>query len=450
MSREAILIYDIGKTNKKCLVFDGNFHVIHEESKVIDETIDEEGDPCDDIQAISKWIYSTAEKLIGSDAYVIRAINFSAYGASLVHIDKSGKAILPLYNYLKPFSTESEKLLTEKFGSTEKLSQETASPYLGMLNSGLQLFWLKNFQPHRFSNIHLSLHFPQYLSYLFSQRAVSDYTSIGCHTMLWDFNKQDYHSWVNSEHLTEKLAPVTDNTENNTVQLFGKEIKVGTGIHDSSAALLPYLYLNDEPFALLSTGTWNISLNPFEEHALSSDDLENDCLMFMSTAGKKVKASRLFLGNEHASQVHMLTANFGRKKDEYKHIGYDAALAKELRENFKKHFTFSLGGGEAEVSWETLGSFKAAYHQLMIELCMLQVSSLKRAIGNSNIKTVFIDGGFVDNEIFINLLQEGLPKLEFIPAQFPVGSALGAALAIATKDQVENWKKQKTQLTLIS
>lgn len=445
MSNEAILIFDIGKTNKKCLVFDDTFSVVHEESTVIKEMADDDGYPCDDIEAISEWMNRTAEKIISSGQFEITAMNFSAYGASLVHIDQNGEPSLPLYNYLKPFTLASESLLIEKYGNTEELSQQTASPYLGMLNSGLQLFWLNNYRQDDFNQVSQSLHFPQYLSYLFGKKAVSDYTSIGCHTMLWDFAKHDYHDWVYNEGLTEKLAPITSETEVAEVEVFGKSMRIGAGIHDSSSALLPYVYLNDEPFLLLSTGTWNISLNPFEENALSAEDLQNDCLMFMGPDGRKVKAARLFLGNEHAQQVELLTAHFNTDKDEYKRVNHDSALTESLKQNFKKHFKFSLGGGEAQASWQSLDSFKTAYHQLLVELCMLQVESIERAIGNSPIKTVFIDGGFVDNEIFINLLRRGLPNLEFIPAQFPVGSALGAALAIASPEKVENWKELKSQ-----
>jgi very-short-patch-repair endonuclease len=42
-------------------------------------------------------------------------------------------------------------------------------------------------------------------------------------------------------------------------------IAVGAGLHDSSAALIPYLSAFEEPFALLSTGTWCITLNPFNQ-----------------------------------------------------------------------------------------------------------------------------------------------------------------------------------------
>ena len=58
------LIFDIGKTNKKCFVFDENYQEIWKEYARFDEIQDEDGFPCDDINAIQKWVIKTAKKLL--------------------------------------------------------------------------------------------------------------------------------------------------------------------------------------------------------------------------------------------------------------------------------------------------------------------------------------------------------------------------------------------------
>ena len=100
----------------------------------------------------------------GSNKYHIKAINFSTYGASFVHLDKNGKIITPLYNYLKPIPDEIVAEFDQKYGN---ISDVTGSPQSGMLNSGMQLYWLKKSQPEVFKKIKYALHFPQYISYLF-------------------------------------------------------------------------------------------------------------------------------------------------------------------------------------------------------------------------------------------------------------------------------------------
>ena len=54
----------------------------------------------------------------------------------------------------------------------------------------------------------------------------------------------------------------------------GRRIRVGIGIHDSSAALLSYIRCDRKPFVLVSTGTWSIALNPFNEQLLTTSELK--------------------------------------------------------------------------------------------------------------------------------------------------------------------------------
>lgn len=53
--------------------------------------------------------------------------------------------------------------------------------------------------------------------------------------------------------------------------------------------------LADEKFILLSTGTWCINMNPFNEDPLTKEQLEQDCLSYMSINQKPVKYSRFFM-----------------------------------------------------------------------------------------------------------------------------------------------------------
>jgi sugar (pentulose or hexulose) kinase len=70
-----------------------------------------------------------------------------------VHLDQKGNVLTPLYNYTKPMDQEILDLFYEKHGSKLKIARETASPQAGMLNSGLQLFWLKYKHPEIFKRL---------------------------------------------------------------------------------------------------------------------------------------------------------------------------------------------------------------------------------------------------------------------------------------------------------
>ncbi|HZX73811.1 MAG TPA: FGGY family carbohydrate kinase, partial [Cyclobacteriaceae bacterium] len=269
MSIPVIAIFDIGKTNKKLFLFDERYNIVYEQSKQFTETVDEDGDACENLTELTDWVKSSFQEVSQLSKFDIRALNFSTYGASFVNLDKQGKPVTPLYNYLKAYPEALKKKFYDTYGGEVTFSMFTASPVLGNLNSGMQLYRLKYEHPDLFKAIHVSLHLPQYFSYLFTYQASSDITSIGCHTNLWNFPTRQYHRWVKDEGILEKLGPIhpSDSAVNTTVD--GKKLVVGTGLHDSSSALIPYLESFQEPFVLLSTGTWCISLNPFNDESLT-------------------------------------------------------------------------------------------------------------------------------------------------------------------------------------
>ena len=91
-------------------------------------------------------------RILKSKEYDVKAINFSTYGASFVYLDENGEPLTPLYNYLKEYPQTLKAAFYAKYGGEEKISLETASPVLGSLNSGMQLYRLKNERPALFDS----------------------------------------------------------------------------------------------------------------------------------------------------------------------------------------------------------------------------------------------------------------------------------------------------------
>lgn len=335
MSSHCILIFDIGKTNKKLLLLDEHYNLLHESSVQLTETADEDGFACEDVQALTQWMRQNLQQIFEEGKFDVKAINLSAYGASFVLLDENLKCCTPLYNYLKPFKKETQEKFYRAYGDEEQLAVETASPVLGNLNSGMQLYRLKHEQPQVFEKIKYALHLPQYCSFVVTKKLCSEITSIGCHTMLWDFQKNDYHDWVREENIYKILAPICASDDVTPVSLVDKNILVGIGLHDSSSALIPYLLTFDEPFVLISTGTWNISLNPFNNTPLTKEELKQDCLCYLTHQGRPVKASRLFSGYEHEQSVKKLCSHFNKPSNYHASIKYDDELALQLKKGKK-------------------------------------------------------------------------------------------------------------------
>ncbi len=430
--KKVTAIFDIGKTNKKCFLFDETGRELHSASVQITEIRDDDGFPCDDLTAIERWIEQSLTRIMQDGRYQLTAVNFSTYGASFVHVGDNGRPVTPLYNYLKPFPPDLLHPFYDKYGGRSAFAKITASPSLGMLNSGLQLYWLKQRKPVVFQQIRWSLHLPQYFCYKLTGQAVSEFTSIGCHTGLWDFPKGAYHRWVPEEGINGVLPPIVSADTYFQKKLAGEPVKVGVGIHDSSAALLPYFRKDKGPFLLISTGTWSIALNPFSEDPLTDELVQNDCLNYMRPDGKAVRAARLFLGREHDEQVHHLRNRYRTQQHVHKSIAFSESIYARLQQKKLhcfdfKHLSQIKGGPPASIT-DHFTTFEEAYHQLMIELIAIQIAAAKRAIGTTRIKRIYIDGGFAENPIFVELLALHFVELEVIAAPEPRGSALGAAL----------------------
>lgn len=436
--KPAIAVIDVGKTNKKLFLFDQDYNIVYERSARFLETTDEDGDPCENLESLRLSVFDSLRSIFNKKDFEVKAINFSAYGASFVNIDEDGNPVTPLYNYLKSYPEELKKQFYDIYGGEEAFSLCTASPVLGSLNSGMQLYRLKHEKPEVFSRIQYSLHLPQYLSYLISCKPCSDITSIGCHTNLWDFHKNDYHQWVYAEGINEKLAPVCPYDETTKAVFPGNNYLVGIGLHDSSAALIPYLVSFQEPFVLLSTGTWCISLNPFNDSALITEELKQDCLCYLHYQGKPVKASRLFAGPVYEEGVKRIADHFNQNIVKYRTVEFNPELVSALKQNANETNDFSK---------RDLSFFKnddEAYHQLMIDIISQQVKSTQLVLNGSPVKRLFVDGGFSRNAVYMNLLSASFPQLEVYAASMAQATALGAALAIH-----KSWNRKRLPNSLI-
>lgn len=430
-----IAIFDVGKTNKKLFLFDQQYNMVHEESKKFVEIKDEDAFPCEDLQALTKWISEKFKQISSSSDYNLRAVNFSAYGASLVHLDEAGKPLTPLYNYLKPYPEKLKKQFYDTYGGESLIAKQTASPVLGCLNSGMQLYQLKYEQPKIFSRLKHSLHIPQYLSFIVSSIKVSEITSIGCHTQLWDFQKNKYHQWVSAEGLEEKFPPIYRADKIIHVPNDTSDIAIGIGLHDSSAALIPYLKLFDEPFILISTGTWCISLNPFNQSPLTDYELNHDCLCYLSYEGKPVKASRLFAGHEHEQQVKRLAEHFNKPLNYFTTVSADAQLLRKIKQSTEQpqkneHSVMEGPSAFAKRDLKDFKHYEEAYHQLIADLIQQQTRSTSMVLKGTPVKKIFVDGGFATNSIYMQLLTTSFPEIEIYAASVAQASAIGAALAI--------------------
>jgi sugar (pentulose or hexulose) kinase len=441
MAKHVTAVFDIGKTNKKFFVFDEDFNEVHREYIRFDEIPDDDGFMGEDLDALVKWVKDAYSRIKDNPEFKVKALNFSTYGASLVHLDESGNRVTPFYNYLKPFPEELSKKFFSEHGAKEQFELETASPFMGFLNSGLQLYYLKYAKPELFAQVRKSVHFPQYLSGLITDEFESDYTSLGCHTGLWDASNNDYAKWVKAEKIEPLLCPVVTSKTYHTRE----GVKVGVGIHDSSSALVPYINTNVDPFVLISTGTWSICLNMSNHKALTDTELNADCLNFMSIKGLSVKASRLFLGKHLSNMAKVLSDHYQVDYQSYKSLPKKPDFVSKRTSSKQllldhtliqpERFGFTNGSND----FSTFEGYEEALYHLFDELTDLQIASLQLAIGSTDVKKIYVDGGFSSSEVFIQMLTNKLPEYEIYSSDFSLGSSLGAAITVNHRNLPEHF-----------
>ena len=68
-----ILIFDIGKTNKKLLLFEEKYNIVYEESQQFAEIEDEDGFSCEDIEALTNWLKASFDAILSDNRFKIKS-----------------------------------------------------------------------------------------------------------------------------------------------------------------------------------------------------------------------------------------------------------------------------------------------------------------------------------------------------------------------------------------
>ncbi|KGO89443.1 carbohydrate kinase, partial [Flavobacterium subsaxonicum WB 4.1-42 = DSM 21790] len=133
----------------------------------------------------------------------------------------------------------------------------------------------------------------------------------------------------------------------------------------------------------------------------------------------------------------------------HREVRFDQDIYLKLMEKPAVYFKFegiALQRLPDATELELFDTFEEAYHQLMIELMELQIDTINNAIGNSAIKTIYIDGGFTDNDVFMKLMSHHFSSFKVLSTQSPLGSALGAAMVLSDKQVTSKFLKENYRM----
>jgi hypothetical protein len=138
--------------------------------------------------------------------------------------------------------------------------------------------------------------------------------------------------------------------------------------------------------------------------------------------------------------MERLARLYGSSVKKIKKIKYDPDLYLKLRTSKEHHFHFE-DLDQRKVNFQPLPDhfkIKQAYHQLIIELVSTQVKSIKSIIKKTDIRTIYIEGEFIKNLLYVKMIAHQLEEFRIYTSEAPAGPAFGAAIAL----HPESWSKK--------
>jgi sugar (pentulose or hexulose) kinase len=297
---QAIAVVDIGKTRSKLSLWAPDGRRLAGRDYLNASSAD---DPSQlDVAGIEAWLKRALAQL--ARLAEITAIVPVAHGAAAVLMD--GDAPIAALDY----EAEPPGQLAAAYAEERDPFEATLSPRLPAgLNLGAQLLWLEQLYPDLWPRAGHALLWPQYWAWLLSGERASEVTSLGCHSDLWRPLRRRFsdlglrRGWAERlgplRHAADVLGPVRPAL---AAELgLPRDCRVHCGLHDSNAALhaargLPQLA--GGPFAVVSTGTWVISMAVGGSGPAAYDPAE-DMLANVDVDGRPVPTARFMGGRDY-------------------------------------------------------------------------------------------------------------------------------------------------------
>ncbi len=417
-----VAVIDIGKTNAKLALVNSvslqEIIVITQPNRVLDTK------PWPHFDLSGIWTFIQNGLIRFQSQYSIDAISITTHGASIVLIGKNGEAF-PMLDY----EYSGVNLMNNSYNQLRADFSQTGSPRLpDGLNIGAQLHWMLQTDQMIRNQLYRIVTYPQYWGYMLTGEYASDFTSLGCHSDLWNPYKSDFSSTLTALDLQNYLAPVRcpDEILGEVKPALAKQLglpahlPVMVGIHDSNASLYPHLLSQNGSFSVVSSGTWTIAM------AIGSSmvtlDPARDSLINVNALGKPVPTARFMGGRE-----------FDLIQNGRSYAPTNADVVSVLRKNILLMPAVETATGPFQghkktwsVTTRSAGEESVAlsfYLALMTRTCL-------NLIGASG--PVIVEGPFANNQEYLRMLSALSPKGLLTSVSY-TGTSIGAALLYSKK-----------------
>lgn len=409
----AIAVFDLGKTNSKLFVFSSTGEVVDERRTKPVWRDDGDLRVLDD-EHLFGWMRESLDRAVAE--YGVDRVMFSGHGCTFA-LTKEGQLAHPILDY----EQEPPVDIAQRVDALVPDFSETFSPRLPLgFNYGRHILWLKDRNPELVAGADTILAYPQFWSWKFSGRQVSEVSYLGCHSHLWAPVANDFSSLVTQQEWREKMPALSRaGAELGTYKATGPDgspvaVTVHNGVHDSNASLYYYRSLGFSDFTLVSTGTWVIIFN--SACPLEALDRDRDMLANVTVDHQPAPTIRFMGGREY----DVASGGWNRPIS-------NEAIASVIHKGIFALPSFAAGGpfpGSTShfVGPGAEGEERAAaallYVTLMTDLSLDLIRSAN---------PIVIDGGLVKTGAFASLLAALRPEQTVSASANPEGSAFGAA-----------------------
>ena len=446
----AIVVIDIGMTNKKVAVYDDGLKQLDAQYRAFDPLIIDNLQ-CHDLKAMEDWFIE--ELRYFARKYPVKALAISAHGATFVCVGNDGRNVLPCVYYTHEPGENFHARFYESFGKAEELQARTGTPaFKAMINPAKGIFFAKEQFRDEFKNVTAVLPYPQYWGSRFTGKIGAEASYMGNHTYLWDQVDNTLSSVARDLGIAsltpdklrkswDALGTISDDLAAKT-GLPGGTI-VTMGIHDSNSAMLPHFAKKGKKgFILNSTGTWCVIMNPVEKYGFAPDELGKVVFFNISAFGSSIKTAIFLGGLEFETWSKPILKRHGRKD----FPSWDEELYRRVLKEKKLFLLPELtqGSGQFPSSRARIvndgrnyyfdidappcfADFEKSFAVLRLSLVMQTLTALER-VGIEKGHEVYTEGGFRKDECYNRLLSSALANNKVFLTDINEASALGAAM----------------------
>lgn len=399
------IVIDLGKTLSKVSLWDADGRMIDRQVRAnLPQELD--GARRLDVVGIGQWLI---EAMAAYCEHPVRTIIPVGHGAAVVALANDELAFPPL-DYEQPIPD----VIMAAYRAQRDPFETTGSPALpDGLNLGSQIWWMEQLHPDAMPRATL-LPWAQYWGWFLTGRAVSEVTSLGCHSDLWSPQLADFSPIARRLGWADRFAPLVNaETAIGTITPriaaatgLSPDVEVLAGLHDSNAALLAargFAGIADHEATVLSTGTWFVAMRlPAAPVAIADLAPARDCLVNVDVQGRMVPSARFMGGREIETLIEIDTRRVDITPDQPLLLD---AVPQVLRHRRMILPTLALGSGpfpDGRFAWinppEDWYERRAAaclYAALVADTALDLIGSEERLL---------IEGRFAEAQVFVRAL----------------------------------------------